>query len=113
MVESDWTRLCRFIVDHDITVTETRSALSFCRDRGLQSPVSFHLPGFGSTEAMTCSIPTDECLKKMYLLIYHRLGVVCPELVRVFRFMNGFIVRRVSKLMKMTAFRFATTIKKV
>ncbi|KAK8800953.1 hypothetical protein WA588_001781 [Blastocystis sp. NMH] len=61
-----------FIVDHDVTVTETRSALSFCRDHGLQNPVSFHLPG----------IPPNECQMKMYLLIYHRLGVVCPELIR-------------------------------
>lgn len=32
---------------------------------------------------MTCSIPPNECQMKMYLLIYHRLGVVCPELIRV------------------------------
>ena len=113
VVDGDWSRLRRFIVDHDVTVTETRSALSFCRDHGLQNPVSFHLPGYIPILDYDLSHSpkwmSNEDVSSHLSSAWRGLSRVDSRQ----SLLTILISRQVSKLMKMKPFRSVITIKKV
>ncbi|KAK8806235.1 hypothetical protein WA171_007320, partial [Blastocystis sp. BT1] len=61
-----------FNTDHDINVLEVRNVVSSIRDQKLLDPHTFHIP----------LVSEEQTMSVVYSLIYHRLGIVCPELIR-------------------------------
>lgn len=70
-------------MDHDINVLEVRNVVSCIRDQKLLDPQSFHIPLYEIIIIIFCSVSEQQRMSVVYSLIYHRLGIVCPELVRV------------------------------
>ena len=62
-----------FVFSHDIVPQDVRLAISFISNQKLNIPASYAINNPEEKDPFSA----------LYLYIYHRIGIVCPELIRV------------------------------